>query len=87
MSQNSDPIIEVIQVETRTQFGFPLADQMLGRKDEDIRVRILEEVLPDNCSGLDRLTEAYLIGKNVPLQRVLRDPTNDVELMRIQLNR
>jgi hypothetical protein len=80
MRENLNPPRELINPELGQQFSFPLLDQSVRGEDERI-ADTTEQELAQHHASLDRLSQAYLVSKQIPLNRVGENATRGSHLM------
>jgi hypothetical protein len=69
------------------KFLLPLPNQMVGDHDQDIGVHgLVQDVLTNQDSGLDRLTQSDFVGQKITLNGISQHSTNDRDLMFKQFN-
>src|SRR5262249_124735 len=71
-----------VLVEMRFNFRLPLQHQPGRRDDEHALYQTADLELPDNQTGLDRLAEPHLVGKEVPDAVARYRPLQGIELVR-----
>ncbi len=87
MGPHPQPAIgELIDPEALGELGRPLSTEVVRRKDDDPRIGLVVEALPDQRACLDGLPETYLVCQEITAGRILGDLAHDGELMVVQLD-
>jgi hypothetical protein len=68
-----DAVVEVVDEELLTQFGDPLSAKQWRGDNNDMAVRVIEEILADNQPCLDCLAEPDFVRQQVALYGVFQD--------------
>ena len=65
----------------------PLRRQRRRNDDENVAGSVVEEMLPNQQSGLDRLPEADLVREKVALRCILKHSSGGFDLVRMKFDR